>query len=153
MYDNFNLISKVLKKRGYKFTKQRKEILECIYESKEHITIEDIYSIVKVNGVGLSTLYRNLDIFKKCGIISEITIDDTTYYEPRIYKNKSFHIHFKCNKCRNIFDIEDKIVLEKIFDLNLNLQNTNNISIENTNVVLIGVCDCCKNKEEKRKIL
>lgn len=147
MYDSLTLVREVLKKKGYKITKQREEILKCLYNFQGHITIERMYDMVKKHGVGLSTIYRNLDIFKNTGIINEINIDDKNYYEPRICKNRAFHIHFKCSRCGAIIDMDDNIILDKVFELNLSLQNSHGISIENVNIIMMGSCSKCQEGE------
>jgi Fur family transcriptional regulator, ferric uptake regulator len=145
----FSKLESILKAKGYKLTNQRIEILKIIYSSEKHITIEEIYHQLKEVGVGLSTIYRNIEIFKSNGIIKEISIDDKNYYEPRICKTKPFHIHFKCNKCGKVFDIEDKIVLEKVMDLNLALQQKHDITINDVNMILSGICKECSEKSSK----
>lgn len=143
MEQNLSLVHKVLNKKGYKLTKQRKKILKAIYENNAHITIDEIFNKVREKQVGLSTVYRNIDKLKRAGVITEIKIDDKVLYEPRIYRKKEFHIHFKCNQCGEIKDIKDDAILENIFKLNLMLQKNQNIEIKDVNIILSGKCAEC----------
>lgn len=54
-----------LKKRHIKNTPQRQVILAYLMSSKEHPSIEMIYSYVKENGfsVSLATVYNTLELF------------------------------------------------------------------------------------------
>lgn len=49
-------------------------ILEALLSSKEHMTINELHDKLKVNNIGIATLYRNLDSFKNLGIITEINM-------------------------------------------------------------------------------
>lgn len=143
MEQNLSLVHKVLNKKGYKLTKQRKQILRAIYENNAHITIDEIFNKVREKEVGLSTIYRNIDKLKRAGIITEIKIEDKVLYEPRIYRKKEFHIHFKCNHCGEIKDIKDDVILENILKINLMLQKNHNIEIKDVNIILSGKCPEC----------
>ncbi|MCY6369623.1 Fur family transcriptional regulator [Clostridium ganghwense] len=143
MEQNLSLVHEMLNKKGYKLTKQRKHILRAIYENNAHITIDEIFNKVREKEVGLSTVYRNIDKLKRVGVITEIKIADKVLYEPRIYRKKEFHIHFKCNHCGEIKDINDDAILENIFKLNLILQKNQNIEIKDVNIILSGKCGEC----------
>ena len=59
----------LLQKKGYKLTKQRRLILEAL-ETSAPLSAEKIFSqIHKKCKVNLSTIYRNLNILLKVGII------------------------------------------------------------------------------------
>lgn len=46
---DLNNVNEILKKKGYKFTPQRKAILEVVSEKfGEHLSSEEIYDLVKV---------------------------------------------------------------------------------------------------------
>lgn len=143
MYKNIRLVEKDLSKKGYKATKQRKEILKAIYENEMHVTIAEIFAKVKNKKVGLSTVYRTVDLLKAVGVIKEISLGNKTFYEPRKYKTKKFHIHFICKKCGKVIDIDDNIVLNNVINLNLELQKIHDINIKDTNIVLYGLCSKC----------
>ena len=111
--DKFSLIKKLIEKNGFKFTKQRKLILEQFFLADRHLSVEEIYQRLKENNIGLATVYRNVKIFNSIGIVKEIAVDGVSYYELKIYSKKPLHIHFQCVKCNDIIDIDErKVALE-----------------------------------------
>ena len=86
--DKFSLIRKLVEKNGYKFTKQRKLILEQFFLADRHLSVEEIYQRLKENNIGLATVYRNVKIFNSIGIVKEIAVDGVSYYELKIYSKK-----------------------------------------------------------------
>lgn len=73
--DKFSLIKKLIEKNGYKFTNQRKLILEQFFLADRHLSVEEIYQRLKENNIGLATVYRNVKIFNSIGIVKEIAVD------------------------------------------------------------------------------
>ena len=69
-------IKSIIERENLKFTIQKQLILEALLSSKEHMTINELHDKLKVNNIGIATLYRNLDSFKNLGIITEINVDE-----------------------------------------------------------------------------
>lgn len=67
-----------LRQRGYKLTRQRREILRIMAESPRLLTAEELLSGVKKvhPSVSLSTIYRNLDHLSKLGVIARLDLGD-----------------------------------------------------------------------------
>ena len=87
-----------------RLTKQKKIILECLKNSHDHPTADEIYNKVRkqLPRVSLGTIYRNLDLLSKHGLLEKIYIDGfPNRYE---YKSKD-HIHIRCIECGRIDDI------------------------------------------------
>lgn len=63
-----------LRERGLRYTSQRKAILETFLSSKKHITVEDLYSVVRKTNpnIGYATVHHNLKFLAECGIADEI---------------------------------------------------------------------------------
>ncbi|MBW4873176.1 MAG: transcriptional repressor, partial [Paeniclostridium sp.] len=99
MNETIEYIKKLFKKKGYKFTIQKKTILEVLLENKEHKNAKQIHDKVKNQNIGITTVYRTLNLFTELDIVKEINISGTSYYEIKIFSKNPFHIHFKCFKC------------------------------------------------------
>ena len=57
------LIKDLIKDTGYRMTNQRSEILkEFIKNEGEHLSVEKIYNNLKYKGIGISTVYRNVNL-------------------------------------------------------------------------------------------
>ena len=56
-----------LTQKGYRITPQRMMILEAVEEADDHISAEEIYTLVcaKFPNVNISTVYRTLELLKE----------------------------------------------------------------------------------------
>lgn len=142
--DKFSLIKKLIEKNGFKFTKQRKLILEQFFLADRHLSVEEIYQRLKENNIGLATVYRNVKIFNSIGIVKEIVVDGVSYYELKIYSKKPLHIHFQCVKCNDIIDIDERKVALEYLKVNRTIQDINDFKIYDVNIMLIGLCKRCR---------
>ncbi|NLN40693.1 MAG: transcriptional repressor [Clostridiales bacterium] len=141
--DDFLLAKRLIEKKGFRFTKQRKLILEQFFITKRHLTAEDIYNRLKDFNIGLATVYRNVKIFTSMGIIKEIVVDGVSYYELKIYSKKPLHLHFQCLSCNDIIDIDEREVALEYIKLNRAIEDINNLEIYDVNIMLVGLCNKC----------
>ena len=85
---------------GLRRTTQRDLILETFLSSEEHLTSEDLYSLVhKIDpGIGLTTVYRTLKLLTDAGLAREVRFgDNRTYYEH--HYDHEHHDHMICTEC------------------------------------------------------
>jgi Fe2+ or Zn2+ uptake regulation protein len=98
---DMNSVKERLKDEGYKLTNQRKAMLEVLYENKSHfLSAEEIYrkSREKYPNTNLSTIYRNLDMLEKIGILHRVNINnEASSYE--LICNNHHHHHIICKDC------------------------------------------------------
>ena len=140
-------IKSIIERENLKFTIQKQLILEALLSSKEHMTINELHEKLKVNNIGIATLYRNLDSFKNLGIITEINVEGKAYYEMKIFGRKPIHIHFKCTNCGKIMDIEDNKLYHEYLKLN-RLIEERDLLIYDSVFTFKGICSDCKKLKE-----
>ncbi len=143
-------LKKIIKDNGYMFTRQKEYILKTLIKSTIHLSAEEIYNNVKKYSVGISTVYRSLKVFSKLNIIKEIGINGTNYYEMKIFSGKPLHIHFKCVKCDSIIDIDNQSLEIDYLKLNNKIQKENNLIVYDANIMLIGLCNKCREDENAK---
>lgn len=117
-------------------SKQREEIISVLKSTKSHPTAEWIYEEVrKIDPtVSLGTVYRNLALLCQTGqAITIDTADKKTHYDGTV----TDHLHFACEKCGRVFDVDGEIVLPK------ELENSGCL-VTRTNCVYYGVCADCQ---------
>jgi Fe2+ or Zn2+ uptake regulation protein len=141
-------IKNLLEKHNFKLTKQKKLILEELFKSNTHQNVKEIYEKVKGTNIGLATVYRTVNAFKKLGIVKEITVNGVNYYELKIYSKKPLHIHFKCMSCNSIIDIDHSNVNLEYIKINNYIESVKNVTIFDVNTILVGLCSKCR--EEKK---
>ena len=140
-------IKSIIERENLKFTIQKQLILEALLSSKEHMSINELHDKLKVNNIGIATLYRNLDSFKNLGIITEINVEGKAYYEMKIFGRKPIHIHFKCTNCGKIMDIEDNKLYHEYLKLN-RLIEERDLLIYDSVFTFKGICSDCKKLKE-----
>lgn len=86
-------------------TKQRRAIFAALQGDTSHPTAEEIYLRVKgeLPHISLATVYRNLKLLARQGLIREITTGDGPHrYDFQTHE----HYHFQCDRCDRVFDVE-----------------------------------------------
>ncbi len=88
----------------FRLTSQRKMILDELMKTKAHPAADFIYDKVrkKLPNISLGTVYRNLELMARNGMIMKIETPDG---QKRFDYNTSPHPHFRCEKCGKIEDI------------------------------------------------
>lgn len=137
-------ILNLLESKNVKLTIQRKEILSVFMNSNIHLKPEDVYDIVKNKGIGLATVYRTIEILKKNDIIQEITIENTRYYELKMFGEKCMHIHFKCDICGTVFDCDNIKLGLKMIALRDLTENLCDVEVSDMTITMNGICNNCK---------
>lgn len=144
MTDNLHYLKRLISKSGHKVTLQKVLILEVMMNSQHHLNVKDIHEKLKRKNIGLATIYRALSLFSQLNIIKKIEIDNTTYYEMKIFSKNPFHIHLKCSKCDSIIDINNKDINIDYIDIINKVEVEKNFYIYDSDVMFIGICNKCK---------
>jgi len=87
-----------------RLTIQRQIILEELKKVKSHPTVDEMYDMVRkrLPRIGLGTVYRNLDLQAKLGIIRKLEVDGK---QKRFDGDITQHYHIRCIKCNRVDDI------------------------------------------------
>src|SRR5665811_1994705 len=72
------VLEKHLAALGLKQTGQRRAILQTFIETRDHLSTEELYGLVKKRDsrVGIATVYRTLKLLTQCGLASEVQFND-----------------------------------------------------------------------------
>lgn len=144
MNDKIRRIEKLLNEQNVRLTSRRKDVLNIFLSHEEHLRAEDIYSLLKHTGIGFATVYRTIELLEKAGIIQEVMIDKVMYYELSMFSEKCFHVHFKCEKCKEVFDCDDLQLGLDIIGLRNYTEKTYNIEVNEVTIVMQGICEKCR---------
>lgn len=142
-YDNEKIMC-LLKVQGFKLTTQRKSVLDAMLEhSGEHMTVEQIYQIVKKNNpeIGLATVYRTIQLFHDLKIIDEFNLNDGFIrYEMGSFNQGHRHHHLICEKCQKVIEVED----DMLDTLEQTCLTKYNFEVKNHIVKVYGICQQCR---------
>ena len=89
---------------GMRLSRQRRFILELLWQAKEHLSAREIYDRLNQQGkeIGHTSVYQNLEALSSQGIIECIERSD-----GRLYGNISAaHSHVNCLDTKQILDVD-----------------------------------------------
>ena len=94
-----------MERQGKHFRK-RDAILTCLRGTTSHPSADWIYDRLRSehSDISLATVYRNLSMFKKQGVIASL---GTVNGIERFDGNTDPHVHFICTRCDAVRDLMD----------------------------------------------
>ena len=121
-----------------RWTSQRQVISEELKKVKSHPTVNEIYEMVrkKLPRIGLGTVYQNLDILVKLGIISKLEVDGE---QKRFDGDMTPHYHIRCIKCKRV----DDIFIKRDRELEKSAASCCDYKILDHHVQFSGICSKC----------
>lgn len=89
-----------LKRVGLKRTSQRDIILRTFLDTRDHLSTDELYRLVKKKdgGIGFTTVYRTLKLLSECGLASEVDFQDGIARYEHQYHRRNHH-HMVCTDC------------------------------------------------------
>jgi Fur family ferric uptake transcriptional regulator len=92
------------RQRGMRLSKQRQLILELLWETNEHLPASVIYDRLRQQGkeIGHTSVYQNLDILAKVGVIERIEKAEGCLYSRQTHS----HSHVHCLDSGQIIDVK-----------------------------------------------
>jgi len=92
-------------------SKQRDAILRIIRATRSHPTADQIYDAVRkeIPNISKGTIYRNLQVLCKDGLISELNLNTTL---SRYEEKQAGHYHFRCDRCGRVYDLDEPVNTE-----------------------------------------
>jgi Fe2+ or Zn2+ uptake regulation protein len=130
--------------KGYKFTRSRKIMTKLFVTTRDHLKPEDVYRLTKDQNISLPTVYRNLDLMLRLGVIKEIAIHHERFYELDLYSRKKLHIHFQCSRCGQIKEYSNPEVFRSMIEQRDYLESFYGDDIDDITIVMTGMCSDCK---------
>jgi len=102
---------------GMRLSRQRRFILELLWQAKEHLSAREIYDRLNHQGkeIGHTSVYQNLEALSSQNIIECIERSD-----GRLYGNISdSHSHVNCLDTNQILDVEVELPAELLAQIEL----------------------------------
>jgi Fur family ferric uptake transcriptional regulator len=131
-------------------TRQRQVILEELRRLCSHPTAAELHEIVRqrLPRISLGTIYRNLDLLAKQGLIRKLEISGS---EKRFDGTVDEHYHVRCVECGKIDDLHDLPPGNgsgELTDLN-GLDSLNGYEIIGHHLEFVGICPTCREKNRE----
>lgn len=138
--DNLETICLELHTLGLRLTPQRLAIVQKIFESKEHLTAQQIYETLKPQfpSLSLATVYNTLDMLMKMGkvnVLGDIG-DDNLHYDA----NTEPHVNLGCVMCKKIVDVPSDLAGQ----ISENISRTSGYKLLGARILYYGICKSCQ---------
>jgi len=136
---------KILSISSQRITAQRTLLLEMLRQSGGHLDADELYQRArkKNSRISLSTVYRNLQLFKKLGLIEEHHFDEEHHHYE--VKSGAEHQHLLCINCGKV--VEFACPGSQRFRENIGRKY--DFDITNVEVRMTGLCSSCRSKESE----
>ena len=120
-------------------TIQKQVILDAVQTMHNHPTAEEIY--LKISSehpyISKATVYRNLNLLAENKTILRVKLSDgADRYDFNVQK----HYHMRCKNCGKVYDAP----ISYYENLEKQLKDSYNFTIESHIIEFIGVCADCK---------
>jgi Fe2+ or Zn2+ uptake regulation protein len=134
-----------LSEQGYKLTRQRKAVVEIVAQAHTRLNAADVFTRAQrvCPDLGLTTVYRTLEILEQMGVIRRVHLDDGC--EGFALAPAEHGHHLICSRCQETIEFED-------CNLNALLKRVSEqtgFAIEQHWLELVGLCPKCQKKNRK----
>ena len=132
-----------------RLTAPREAILEFLSGSTKHMSAKEIYSSLYRSHprIGLSTVYRTLDLLARMGIVTKLALGDgQSRYEFKSSDKEEHHHHLICTHCGKIINYSEFLdeELRLVKKTEERLAKKYDFKIFDHNIEFLGLCNKCK---------
>jgi len=129
------------RKLNRRSTEQRELIREILEHADKHLDADEIYQQARqrLPSISLSTVYRNLKLFKETGLVEEHQFGSRRYYEPAPQVK---HHHLVCLGCGRVFKFE----CPSTERLKSKITREEGFKVTDAEVRLAGYCPECQQR-------
>ncbi|MBW1912062.1 MAG: transcriptional repressor [Deltaproteobacteria bacterium] len=141
-------INDSFKGHASRMTAPREAILEFVSTASKHMSAKEIYTSLqkKYPGIGLSTVYRTLNLLARMGIVTKLLLaDGQCLYEFKSKGNNEHHHHLICTNCGIIIDYREffEEELKLVRKTEAKLAKKYKFIIQDHNIEYLGLCEKC----------
>jgi Fur family ferric uptake transcriptional regulator len=139
-------VRQILAKSSQRVTAQRTLLLDLLRKGGGHVDADELYRLArkKNSRISLSTVYRNLQVFKKMGLIEERHFDEEHHHYE--VKSGEEHQHLLCIGCGRVIEFDFPAV--KKFRKGIGTKY--DFDVTGVEIHLSGLCSDCR-KGDKYK--
>lgn len=117
--------------------------MDIIGSTERHLDASELYRLARDrdDSISLSTVYRNLRLFKELGLVEERQLgEDHGHYEP---KSSTEHHHLVCLGCGQVVEFHSPLIEQAAAKLG----DETGFEISEVRLELEGYCPACQRKE------
>lgn len=136
----------IFKKNGYRITLPRRLIVQLLKQVAGHPNAKELYLRInkKHPEIGLTTIYRTLDLLVQLRIINKFDFGDGLARYELSSLCRQHHHHIICTKCCQIIDYSDSLEKENYIEkLEEEISARYKFSISDYEIQFYGTCEKC----------
>jgi len=129
---------------GKRTTSQRRLLLDILKQADGHLDADELFRRAKLKEphISLSTIYRNLRLFKDLGVITERHfVEEHHHYEV---KPKADHHHLICLGCGQVTEFDSNQIAKIAKEIGLK----HDFNVTGSDLHIEGYCPRCKKTSE-----
>jgi Fe2+ or Zn2+ uptake regulation protein len=135
-----------LSQQGYKLTRQREAVLEVVTHAHTRLSAADVLAQAQraCPDLGLTTVYRTLEILERLGAIKRVHLDDGC--EGFALASAAHGHHLICSRCQETIEFEDcnvNVLLKRVSE-------QTGFTIQQHWLELVGLCPKCQKKSRNK---
>lgn len=133
-------LTRRLRDRGYRSTRQRRAVWEVLADADEHLTVEEIDRRLRAAGeeVDLASIYRALALFAELELARESHLGDEAGRWEVAHPDE--HFHLVCAVCGDV----DHHVGTLVSDIRRHLDEGHGFVADDVDLVVHGRCAACR---------
>jgi Fur family ferric uptake transcriptional regulator len=130
---------------GKRTTSQRRLLLDLILQSQGHLDADELYRRAREQepSISLSTVYRNLKLFKELGLVDELHFAEAHHHYEA--KAPAQHHHLVCLGCGKVIEFTSPLAER----MKSQVQRENDFAVTGTEVRMKGYCSRCQTAHTK----
>lgn len=139
-----NTSRRILDNSKQRITNQRTLLLDILRKEGGHLDANELYrrAYQKQPRLSLSTVYRNLQLFKKLGLVEEHHFaEEHHHYEVR---SGVEHHHLLCLGCGKVIEFDCPVSHQ----LQEDISREHGFDITGVEVRMLGLCPDCRSQKE-----
>lgn len=144
-------LADLAKRHGLRLTSQRRLIFSILESAQTHLNAKQLLEYARRSDPGIDqvTIYRNLAVLKRLGVVDELDLlhlrGDEHYYEARQVRA---HSHVACLSCGKVFEFYSPAMKR----IDRDLKQECGFAVSFSRIEIGGQCaDCQKKGEAGRK--
>lgn len=140
---DLNALNAQLSQQGYKLTRQRRAVVEVVTRAHTRLSAAEVLAKAQrvCPDLGLTTVYRTLEILEELGAIRRVHLDDGCEgFAPAAAEHGH---HLICSHCQETIEFEDcnlSTLLRRVAD-------QTGFTIQQHWLELVGLCPKCQSKK------
>ncbi len=140
MHKEIGILRDFVRGKGLRYTPQREEVLRIFLSIEGHLSLEELYKIIKKKnpGIGYVTVYRTMKLLAEAGLCNAVDFGEGVVRYEHLYEHQH-HDHLVCIKCGSVVEVMNPQI-ERLQD---ELAKKKKFTALRHKLQIFGICSRC----------